>query len=110
MDKFFEFYQNNSGGYLDIDENVANIVIIEAANEREAQEIFYPMIENQSGSCPCCGDRWSPEYTYQIDLFKYLDIEDYAQQEANNCLLKSNMAYAIIHYKDGRRVEVFAKN
>jgi hypothetical protein len=62
--KFYEFNQNNSGGSFDVDENVCHRVIIEATDANHALAIFEPMIENQSGSCPCCGDRW---YTYDPD-------------------------------------------
>jgi hypothetical protein len=57
--KFYEFNQNNSGGSFDVDENVCHRVIIEAIDTNHARSIFEPMIENQSSSCPCCGDRWS---------------------------------------------------
>ena len=68
--KFYEFSQNNSGGSFDVDENVCHRVIIEAKNENEAIEKFTPMTDNQSGSCPCCGERWyiSPS---EIDLNYY---------------------------------------
>lgn len=56
--KFFEFRQNNSGGFFDENDDVAAHVIIEAETEKEAIEKFKPLIENQSYSCPCCGDRW----------------------------------------------------
>lgn len=69
--KFYEFNQNNSGGHFDVDENVCHLVIIEAMDEKHAVALFEPMIENQSGSCPCCGDRWSPEYANEINLDKY---------------------------------------
>ena len=69
--KFYEFTQNNSGGYFDVDENVCHRVIIEAMDEKHAVALFEPMIENQSGSCPCCGDRWSPEYANAINLDEY---------------------------------------
>ena len=38
--KFFEFKQNNSGGTFDVDENVCNIVIIEAIDEKHAISIL----------------------------------------------------------------------
>ena len=69
--KFYEFSQNNSGGHFDVDENVCHRVIIEAMDEKHAVALFEPMIENQSGSCPCCGDRWSPEYANAINLDEY---------------------------------------
>jgi len=70
--KFYEFNQNNSGGIFDVDENVCNRVIIEAIDAKHAQSLFEPMIENQTGSCPCCGDRWSSYYDpYEIELYKW---------------------------------------
>ncbi len=69
--KFYEFTQNNSGGYFDVDDNVCNRVIIEAFDEKQAQKIFEPMIKNQSPSCPCCGDRWMIDYPNEIDLLKW---------------------------------------
>lgn len=67
--KFYEFNQNYSGGYFDVDDNVCHMVVIEAVDANHAISIFEPMIENQSASCPCCGDRWyvSPD---EIDLSK----------------------------------------
>ena len=40
-------------------------------DEKHAIALFEPMIENQSGSCSCCGDRWSPEYADEIKLEEY---------------------------------------
>lgn len=68
---FYEFDQNNSGGYFDVDENVCHRVIIEAIDEKHAISLFEPMIENQSPSCPCCGERWTPEYAEIIELEKF---------------------------------------
>lgn len=64
--RFFSFSQNNSGGYFDVDENVCHRVIIEALDKNHAISLFQPMIECQSSSCPCCGDRWSPEYCDEV--------------------------------------------
>ena len=69
--KFYEFNQNNSGGSFDVDENVCHRVIIEAIDAKHAQSIFEPMIKNQSGSCPCCGDRWSSYDHDEIELSKW---------------------------------------
>lgn len=67
---FYLFDQNNSGGTFDVDKNVAHRVVIEAETEEDAVKKFQPLIENQSGSCPCCGDRWSL-YCEAIELEKY---------------------------------------
>jgi len=69
--KFYEFIQNNSGGYFDEDENVCYRVIIEATDAKHAQSLFEPMIENQSVSCPCCGDRWSSSYPDELEFPKW---------------------------------------
>lgn len=69
--KFFMFNQNNSGGSFDVDENVCHRVVIEAIDGAHARSIFEPMIECQSGSCPCCGDRWYPEHTDEINLSEW---------------------------------------
>lgn len=69
--KFYEFSQNNSGGYFDVDENVCSRVIIEAEDMRKAIFTFAPMIINQSPSCPCCGDRWYADDPWEVDLEAY---------------------------------------
>lgn len=68
--KFYEFCQNNSGGHFDVDENVCHRVVIEATSKSDAIKALEPLIENQSSSCPCCGERW--EYDpYVRDVEKY---------------------------------------
>ncbi len=61
---FYTFKQNNSGGWFDIDDNVAVNVIIEANSAEEANQLaqqhgiyFDGVAEGQD--CPCCGDRWA---------------------------------------------------
>jgi len=60
--KFFEFCQNNSGGYWD--KGFPGSVIIEAqdhlhANKlAEAKGIYFNGCEIER-DCSCCGDRWS---------------------------------------------------
>lgn len=56
--KWFTLWQNNSGGFFTIDENVAEYVIIQATSAEEAQAKAESFCSN-AGSCPCCGDRWS---------------------------------------------------
>jgi hypothetical protein len=55
---FYMFDQNNSGGFFDVDDLVCHRVVIEAETQEDAENIFAPMVVNQSSSCPCCGDRW----------------------------------------------------
>ncbi len=65
--KFYTFNQNNSGGSFDIDDDIAHYVIIEAANANEANNkaksigIYFDGVDKDI-DCPCCGDRWSPNW------------------------------------------------
>lgn len=61
--KFYQFDQNNSGGHFIVNENLCNIVVIEAESPEQANEkakdlgiYFYGTTEGSD--CPCCGDRW----------------------------------------------------
>lgn len=61
---FYTYKQNNSGGNFLKDENVAEVVIIEAASSEEADAkaksigIYFDGCED-GRDCNCCGDRWS---------------------------------------------------
>ncbi|MGB3108322.1 MULTISPECIES: DUF7296 family protein [Sphingobacterium] len=69
--KLYEFTQNNSGGSFDVDKNVCHRVVIEAVDKNHAIALLETMIEHQSSSCSCCGDRWSPCYGEELDIAKY---------------------------------------
>lgn len=60
---YFHFCQNNSGGSFDVDERVAEHVIIEANSADHANEIaegigIYFNGVDDGQDCECCGDRW----------------------------------------------------
>lgn len=57
---WYQFRQNNSGGYWDINEKVGIEVWVEAANAKGAERVTEELglFEGGSGNCPCCGDRW----------------------------------------------------
>jgi hypothetical protein len=54
---FYEFNQNNSGGYFD---GPAEFVIVEADNSNEANDIAKSLglYFDGVGDCQCCGNRW----------------------------------------------------
>jgi hypothetical protein len=58
--KWFTFRQNNSGGSFAVDDQVAEVVCIQARNAseaiRKAEEVCGPSGEDW---CGCCGERWS---------------------------------------------------
>lgn len=65
MAQWFEFYQNNSGGSFDYDEEqgITHFVIIEAESRDKAidraEEIGLYFDGCDAGmDCDCCGDRW----------------------------------------------------
>lgn len=65
---FFEYRQNNSFGWFEEDDSVAQVVIIEADNHTEANEIaesvgIYFNGCSQMIDCDCCGDRWYAQYS-----------------------------------------------
>ena len=74
--KWFQFYQNNSGGFFKVDDKVCHRLFIEA-------EIFYEAVDKaeelgcywdgvaKGTDCPCCGDRWSKWDDGCVNLDKY---------------------------------------
>ena len=63
--KFYTFRQNNSGGVFD----GPVYVIVEATSAEEANriaensEIVYFDGCDKGMDCPCCGDRWYPQWS-----------------------------------------------
>lgn len=54
---WYEFDQNNSGGYFERGDFVADLVFVQAMSANEAAEIMQEMIDKDDagGWCPCCG-------------------------------------------------------
>lgn len=69
---FYEFIQNNSYGYFDVNDKVCHRIIIEADSGSEAIEkaeeigCYWDGV-SKGIDCSCCGDRWS-EYYNEIDV------------------------------------------
>lgn len=59
--KFFEYHQNNSGGFF---KSPAVHVIVEAhtANEADTRAVELGLYFDGSGDCSCCGNRWYRSY------------------------------------------------
>ncbi|MCX8008321.1 MAG: hypothetical protein N3A54_01315 [Patescibacteria group bacterium] len=70
--KYFIFEQNNSFGVFDFEENTALYAVAEAEDVHSAIErlekytdvYFNGVAKNLD--CPCCGDRWSAGYHYEL--------------------------------------------
>lgn len=101
---FYQYDQNNSGGYFVASDWVARTVIIEAESAREAdykaEEIGIYFDDDWRIDCPCCGSRWSRawgkgEETPQINGKDPADV---------HCSwTKVGMPYVHIYYKDGTK-------
>ena len=60
---WYDFNQNNSGGYFDVNDKVCHRLFIEAKSfddaVKKAEELgCYWDGVNKGVGCPCCGDRW----------------------------------------------------
>lgn len=101
MNKFYTMNQNNSGGYFIINDDVREIVVIEAESPRMAEIFANDITQEYSNYCECCGKRW------------YTDFEEYdgkeipclyGQQITLDLLKKQTFnKSAIIYYLDGRK-------
>lgn len=97
---YYIFDQNNSGGSFDVNDNVAEYVIIEANNNEEANDkaedigIYFNGV-NQGLDCDCCGDRWYP--TSEFSSCKDLDIilDNYLGSNAARWSVKTCILYLV---------------
>lgn len=87
--KWYEFEQNNSGGYFDVTDTVCHRLYIEARNDEEAikkaEELGCYWNGVMEGlDCSCCGDRWY-DCPFNVSNLKEFngDIRAYAQERAN---------------------------
>jgi hypothetical protein len=64
MGKFYFFSQNNSGGYFDVADDVAEYVIIEANSYQDANNKAEDIGIYFDGQfdCSCCGNRWHEQW------------------------------------------------
>ena len=106
--KFYQFDQNNSGGFFDVNDKICHRVLIESDTLENALDKFYPMIKDQSYSCHCCGDRWSPEYAEEIDYSNFNSVEDYCQYLSNDWGWTTPDIR--IYFLDGTVKEIFKQN
>jgi hypothetical protein len=102
--KFYEFNQINSGGWYQSNENVDELVIIEANSSDEANQIaenigiYFNGVEKDI-DCGCCGDRWYPCYSGDEVIIDGNIIENYVKEK----LYKRN---TIIHFKNGEKINL----
>lgn len=102
---FFTFHQTDSGGSFvaDLDDGIAEYVIIEAANADAANDkaeriglYFNGMRDGHD--CPCCGDRWSRVGVFDANPTPLIYGLPPREGLGDSLLYKS----AVVHYADGR--------
>ena len=106
---FFEYIQNNSGGHFDYNKKrgITHFVVIEAANadlaNKRAEDIgmYWDGCETRR-DCPCCGDRWCPQYD-NSDGTEAPEVygQPVTQATTGFAWMKSGREIAV-HYADGR--------
>lgn len=96
--KWFTFRQNNSGGYFEEDDNVCEIVSIQAETANDAVR-FAKRIMNNDNYCECCGERW---YFYMDEDDGY-DVPSLYGEPLIGSKRAAFRRKAILHYADGKR-------
>lgn len=110
--KWYEFHQNNSGGIMYRNENIADEVLIEASSaisaERKARKIgiYFDGVE-KGIDCDCCGDRWK-RIDCEADIVD-IPVTGYASywiasiEEYGKYLASQYHDDVILYYSDGRK-------
>ena len=72
--KWYEFRQNNSGGYYIRGDFVSDVVFIQAESYSKADEILAEMVDREEAweYCECCGERWCSYYNEGSEFPKHL--------------------------------------
>ena len=86
---FYEFDQNNSGGWFEENDKLCAILFIEAETQQEAvlkaENLgCYWNGVSKGIDCECCGDRWHKPYSSKVfPMGQFDNIEEYAQYLSN---------------------------
>ncbi len=79
--KFYEYHQNNSFGKFICNDNLDQIVYIQAYTFDEANQIgeslgmYFDGVDPEGKKdCPCCGNRWCKK-TYELDSEFQADLD-----------------------------------
>ena len=89
--KWFNFNQNNSGGYYIENDEVGSDVYIQAVDAKTANRQAEHVFSDHSEYCDCCGERWS-YYVRDSDGFpepqKYGEpLEEYKSRFGKTAIL-----------------------
>lgn len=101
--QWYEFDQNNSGGYFIRDDFVSDLVFVQAMNAEQAEEIMRDLIDKAEAwdYCDCCGERWSFWSTKGYDVPTRYG-KDVTKKGAR---LFSTKGYILFHGLNGRTLK-----
>lgn len=99
---WYEFDQNNSGGYFERGDFVADIVYIQAMSVEQACDIMREMVDKDDAEywCECCGERW--------DFWGVKGFEvptRYGKAVSEGVQLFSRDGYILFHGLNGRTLK-----
>ena len=113
---WYEFDQNNSGGFFEMNDDVSIKVFIQSENaagaNQKAEEVGIYFDGCEDGiDCDCCGDRWYragdpldsfKTYFWRKENTEYDNISDYVQAIANDSMwAKVGKPVVIVYFADG---------
>ncbi|MER2039995.1 MAG: hypothetical protein ABS944_17765 [Solibacillus sp.] len=97
--KYFTAHQNNSGGYFIQNDDVKEVVIIQAENAIIANKLLLQITEEYSEYCSCCGERWD-EFWDDSEGTDVPEIYGTSVYETSESLFRKS---AIIYHANGRK-------
>lgn len=99
---WYEFDQNNSGGYFVRDDFVSDVVFVQAMSSEQAGDIMSDLIYTSDAwsYCECCGERWSFYNTrgYEVPT-------RYGKEVSKGVDLYSREGYILFHGLNGRTLK-----
>lgn len=99
---WYEFDQNNSGGYFERDDFVSDVVFVQAMNPEHAENIMSDLIyaADAWSYCECCGERWS-----FYDTRGHGVPTRYGKEVSKGVDLYSKDGYILFHGLNGRTLK-----
>lgn len=104
---WYEFDQNNSGGYFKRGDCVSDLVFVQAMNPDHAEDIMRDLIDkdNAWNWCECCGERWS---FWGLEGFEV--PTRYNEPVSEGVDLFSSNGYILFHGLNGRTLKWSGKH
>lgn len=99
---WYEFDQNNSGGYFVKDDFVSELVFVQAMSADQAEDIMCDLIDKADAwdYCECCGERWS---FYNVKGYEV--PTRYGKEVSKGVNLFSRDGYILFHGLNGRTLK-----